>query len=245
MSSPFPGMDPYLEEPDNWAGFHTTLYVEIQGELNASLPPGFVARIDKYVWIHEPEARKRLLGKLAAPTQVLLPAVRREGGKFIKIVDSKSRRVVTVLEILSASNKDAGPDRDAYLLKRSEYLATGVNLIEVDLLRRGQRMPLGKGPPLTTPYLVLVSAAWDFPQAGVWPISLREALPSIPVPLSKEAAVVQLPLQKCFNLAFAKGRWEADFDYTEPPEPPLEEPDATWARGLLASWQTGKASPSP
>lgn len=47
MKSPFPGMDPYLEAPDTWADFHTTFYVEIKGELNALLPPGFVARIDR------------------------------------------------------------------------------------------------------------------------------------------------------------------------------------------------------
>lgn len=253
MTSPFPGMDPYLEEPETWGDFHTTLYVEIKGELNALLPPGFVARIDRYVWIHEPDAKKRLLGKpdvfvsgapgssastvamisSAAPTQVLLPAQRREGGKYLKIVDGKSRRVVTVFEILSPSNKTPGLDREAYLLKRNEYLGTGVNLIELDFLRRGPRLPLGTGSAVSSPYYVLVSAAWDFPRAGVWPIGLRDSLPTIPIPLTQEAPVIALSLQKCFAQAFAKGRLEAEIDYTMPPDPPLEEPDASWARELV------------
>lgn len=177
---------------------------------------------------------------LSAPTRVMLPAVRREGGKYIKILDGKNQRVVTVFEILGPSNKTPGPDREAYLLKRSEYLASGVNLVEVDLLRRGPRMPLGEGPGLSAPYLVLVSAAWDFPQAGVWPISLRDPLPAIPIPLTKESPIVELSLQKCFTQAFAMGRPETEIDYSRPPEPPLEEPDASWAVELLKKAQTGR-----
>src|SRR2546429_331722 len=133
MASPFPGMDPYLEQPGTWPGFHTTLYVEIMAELNRRLPPGYVARIDRYVWIHEPEAQDRiLLGKpdtfvvntkedapmsgvgtvtRAAPATIVLPAVRREGSRFLKIRDVQNKRVVTVLEILSPANKNPNQDR--------------------------------------------------------------------------------------------------------------------------------------
>ncbi|MGL6094387.1 MAG: DUF4058 family protein, partial [Fimbriiglobus sp.] len=39
MPSPFPGMDPYLEDPTYWGGFHTNLYTGIQRALNQTLPP--------------------------------------------------------------------------------------------------------------------------------------------------------------------------------------------------------------
>src|SRR5436305_1233328 len=106
MLSPFPGMDPYLEDPGIWPDFHTTFYVELKRSLNRILPPGYMAKIDRYVWIHEPSAQERIrLGKpdtyvaktsdvepqgdkvrtLSAPATIVLPAVRREGNRYLKI----------------------------------------------------------------------------------------------------------------------------------------------------------------
>ena len=55
MRSPFPGMDPYLEAPDLWPDVHLTLIIAMRAVLNASMPPGYAASADRYVWIHEPE----------------------------------------------------------------------------------------------------------------------------------------------------------------------------------------------
>jgi hypothetical protein len=255
MKSPFPGMDPYLEQPGTWSDFHATFYVEIKAALNTILPPGFVARSDQYIWIHEPAAHDRmLLGKpdayvaephagvasragtaLAAPATIVLPAVRREGNRYLKILDVHHHRVVTVLEVLSPSNKESGPDREAYLMKRNEYLATGVNLIELDLLRGGQRMPWGDAAPPTTDYYVMISRAWEFPKAGIWAFTLREPLPPIPIPLAADAAEPTLDLQTCFDHAFARGRYETEIDYRRPPALPLTENDAQWANRLTVS----------
>lgn len=59
--SPFPGMDPYLENPDIWSGFHTPFFVELMTGLNEILPPNYQAKVDRYLWIHEPEAEERIL----------------------------------------------------------------------------------------------------------------------------------------------------------------------------------------
>ena len=48
--------------------------------------------------------------------------------KSVVIVDRDMNRVVTAIEVLSPSNKEAGDDRSAYLSKRGEYLGSGVNL---------------------------------------------------------------------------------------------------------------------
>src|SRR5215217_8085575 len=121
MPSPFPGMDPYLEEPDIWSDFHTTVLVAIRASLSELLPAGYIARIDRYVWLHEPDAdSRRRLGKpdvftvedeavtpgpalatIEAPSEGTLPAVRRKGNRYLRIVDRQERRVVTVLELLS------------------------------------------------------------------------------------------------------------------------------------------------
>jgi len=248
-------MDPYLEDPDIWADFHTSLFGELKKDLNQILPPGYQAKIDRYIWIHEPEAGERiLLGKpdnfivekgptaqppqvgivatLAAPASIVLPAIRHEGNRYLKIIDRKRQRVVTVIEILSPCNKYAGIDRDAYLLKRSEYLATGVNLIEMDFLRGGPRLPWGEQPPPPATYYIMISRRWEFPHAGVWPISEREPLPSIPIPLEQTVAEPLVDMQACFTKVYAGGRYENEIDYTQPPSPALTEPDASWAAQL-------------
>ena len=207
------------------------------------------------MWIHEPDANERkLLGKpdvyvadpanggngparpstLVAPATVVLPAVRREGQRYVKIIDLRAHRVVTVIEVLSPTNKAAGEDRENYLVKRSEYLGSRINLVEIDLLRSGERMPWGDPSPPAANYYVLISRVEEFPTAGVWPISIRESLPEIPIPLNPPDAEAQLFLQKCFNRAYDEGRYHLEIDYSQPPSPPLAEPDAAWARDLLS-----------
>src|SRR5437867_289148 len=115
-------MDPYLEESDLWGDCHVTMIVAMRAELNARLPVAYMARADRYVWLHEPDAQTRTrLGKpdvfitdrrassgtrrktatLTAPAATVLPAVRREGNAYLRVLDRRGRRVVTVIELLS------------------------------------------------------------------------------------------------------------------------------------------------
>jgi hypothetical protein len=249
-------MNPYLEDPDIWPDFHTTLYVEIRAELNKRLPAGFMARIDRYVWVEEPEdASTTLLGKpdtfvteefeptsqrtdagaaITACVRLVRRAVKHAGNRYLKVIDAKSRRVVTVIEILSPSNKTAGSDQDAYLAKRDEYLGLDINLVEIDLLRKGDRPTWGDPPPEPSDYSVLVFRASEFPAAAYWAISVRDPLPVIGVPLTAAVPTVALPLQPCFDRAVNAGRYEEEFDYGHPPEPPFAGDDAAWVRQRIA-----------
>lgn len=252
MNSPFPGMDPYLEEPNLWQDVHLSLVIAMRAQLNARLPANYVARADKYVWIHEPEAAARTRVRpdayivkhsdksvaqasaaVAAPTTVVLPAAKREGNKYLKILDAKSRRLVTVIELLSPANKKPGPDRDDYLTKRIDYLTAGVNLVEIDLLRAGERIPIGEPLPQGFDYYALVCRAQDMPKAGVWPFSVRDWMPTIAVPLMPTDSDVPLELRSCLDVAYEQGEYHVDIDYSQPPAPPLSELDAEWARGML------------
>lgn len=251
MPSPFPGMDPYLESQPFWSNLHSSMIVHAQAELKKRLPRKYSVWSDIYIWLHEPTAETRRgkpddlitgsglevtnggVATLTAPTMTVLPAVRREEKKYLKIKEVRSDQVITIIEFLSPINKSRGAGHDAYLLKRNEYLATRTNIVEIDLHRTGQRMPMGKPRPPRADYYVLVSQAVDFPKTGIWPFSVRDALPEIPVPLKPKDGFVTLPLQACFDAAYDQGPYDTEVDYSRPPRKRLHGEDAAWAEQLL------------
>jgi hypothetical protein len=165
---------------------------------------------------------------------------------FVEIRDaSRGHKLVTLIEILSPSNKRPGPDRDAYEAKQREVLASDVSLIEIDLLRSGRRIlanpHLIKCADRLEPrpdYLVLVSRAWERDNLSLgyiaFPCGVREILPCIPVPLKEGEAEVPLDLQYAFASAYEGGPYRLGaVDYGVPPSPPLPTPDAEWAETRL------------
>jgi hypothetical protein len=255
MPSPFPGMDPYLEDPWIWPDFHLTFAVTIRTELNRRLPTGYVALVDRYVWVQEPETDEyKQFGKpdvfltgeggskgppaaaaIVAPVEITLPSQTDKGIPYVKLVDRAHRRLVTVIELLSPANKTPGKDRDAYLMKQREYLASDVNVVEMDLLRKGERLPWIAPSVPAAAYYTMVSRAAKRPVALVWPFTVRESLPTIAIPLTVQDGDVALDLGMCMNQVYDSSGYSRELDYTQPPNPPLDEPDATWARELLTA----------
>jgi len=202
MPSPFPGMNPYLEQDTVWHDFHESFMPTVREVLLVQVRPRYLIKIDEHIYIHElPEDTRRFAGRgdiavtenrpegvstpgtavVTAPAQVQLPNVDVERVSFLEIRDRESGKVVTVVELLSPSNKNPGADRAQYLAKRAQLLGSAVHLVEIDLLRGGPRMPMQ--PPPVCDYCVLVSRHEQRPWAGLWPIGLRERLPEIPIPL--------------------------------------------------------------
>jgi hypothetical protein len=245
-------MDPYLESPVYWGGFHAKLIAALSTALNGTLPAGYYAEIDEHVWLQAdaPDDR-RLLGKpdtfvtaangtaaggrvaLAEPTaHVTLPRGRRKAQKYVKIVGPDRATVVTVIEVLSPSNKETGPDRVKYLGKRDEYFGAATNLVEIDLLRDGERMPMGKPSPPGADYYIFVLRGACYPEADVWGFTVRNPVPSIPVPLKQKDGSVPAHLQRLLDEIYDTSRYAARIDYAQPPVPALREPDAEWAADL-------------
>jgi hypothetical protein len=177
MPSPFPGMNPYLEQERAWDDFHESFMPAARDAIAAQVRPHFIAKINEHLFIRElPEGPRHLAGRsdvsvtrppfapaaevvsstaVEAPAKVRLPAVEVQRLSFIEIRDRDGWQRVTVIELLSPANKYAGPDREQYLAKRRELLASPVHFVEIDLLRGGPRMPMQDLPECD--YCVLVS----------------------------------------------------------------------------------------
>lgn len=249
MPSPFPGMNPFLEQRSVWHDFHEAFLPAVREELAQQVRPDFYIRIDEHVYIHELSAEERQfvgrgdvtihqpgqpqhtagLATVEAPSQVRLPAVDIEQLSYLEICDREDQRVITVIELLSPSNKKPGPDREQYVAKRSELLRRYVNFVELDLLRGGPRMPMEHLADCD--YYALVSRWPERPDAGVWPIRLREPLPTIPIPLDAAHPDARLDLLKVLNRVYDAAGYE-DYIYRGQPEPKLSPADDEWARTL-------------
>jgi hypothetical protein len=256
MRSPFPGMDPYLEDPDRWAGVHGLLISAIRLELNRRLGPRFVADADTTVYVVTPEDRRwvypdvfvtelrRAVGagagaRIEAPVQVLIDGPETYSQPHVVIRDTANLNVVTFLEILLPINKAPvnSRARSDFLRKRSEVISSRTHWVEIDLLRAGERPPEVRG---TGDYYALVKQAGSA-VAGVWPVGLRDPLPTMGIPL-RDAADVPLDLQAMLDRVWEDGRYADLIDYaSSPPPPALIGADAHWAAEQVRLWSDASA----
>jgi hypothetical protein len=206
MPSPFPGMDPYLEG-DLWTSFHILFAVEIARQLVPRLRPRY------WACIQEPAET------LPVPHH------------WVEIWRLPDRKVVTIIEFLTPANK-AGLARERYLKRRRKILTSATNLIEVDLLRQGSRVPT-ESPLPPAEYYVFRSKAANRPMLEVWPCSLREPVPTIPVPLFEGDPDVALELQPAFTNVYDGSALPAVIDYRDSPDTPLPPDQELWADGVL------------
>ncbi len=126
----FPGMNPYIESPYRWPEIHTWLIVEIARSLNPQLLPKYRAAVETRVYID---------------SQVTLPMPLERRERYLEIREIATQRVLTVIEVRSPSNKQSGNGRRKYLAKRQAVLSSATHLIEIDLLRKGEPMPMAGG----------------------------------------------------------------------------------------------------
>jgi len=252
MPSPFPGMNPYVEQDHVWHDFHERFCPHAAEVLTAQVRPHYVVKIDEHVYIHElPADSQRLVGRadvsvaqspgsasasagavavLEAPAEVRLPVVDIERISYVEIRDRENWQLVTVLELLSPSNKMSGADREQYVAKRSQLLLSAVHFVELDLLRGGPRLPLDELQPCA--YYAMVSRIEKRPRAEIWPLGLRERLPVIPIPLRSPGPDARLDSQDVLNHVYDAAGYE-DYIYLGEPQPRLSAEDAEWAKQFV------------
>jgi hypothetical protein len=181
-----------------------------------------------------------VLAEPAAADQphVLRPFIEEEHREtFVEIYETDpAMRLVTTIEILSPSNKRPGTEGwDLYQRKRQSLLLGRVNLVEIDLLRGGQRPPM-LDPWPNSPYVLTVSRAKRPPKCLVWEGHFRRPLPAIPVPLAKPDADLVLNLQPLIDTIYQLYRYARSIDYTRELTTPLSTEEAAWCRQRLQAW---------
>lgn len=260
-------MDPFLEM-HLWRDFHSRFITDVADVLNETVQPRYFVQAEQRVFIerevsgsgrsiwpdvHVREEDTRVgvssNGNTAAatltPVRVTLPAPAERRETFLIIKEMPSRTVVTVLEILSPANKKRGSTgRKVYLKKREDILLGDVNLVEIDLLRGGKRMPMsGEIPP--GDYCALVSKVQQQPTADLYSWTIHDPLPTIPIPLGKRDADVMLDLQIQFSRRFERAGYGRVIDYDQRLKPRLSDADAAWVTELLADRRATGSSDQP
>jgi hypothetical protein len=262
VPSPFPGMNPYIERASVWHDFHESFLPILREMLSAQILPRYFVRIDEHMYIHELSAdERRFIGRgdllipaltpanqgatltatatatvvLPAPAEVGVPAIDTEALSFLEIRDRDNNELITVVELLSPSNKYAGPDREQYLAKARAVQRRWVHFVEIDLLRGGPRMPWLNMP--LCDYCVVVSRYEQRPKAGFWPIALRDRLPEIPIPLRPGDADARLDLQRALHHIYDAAGY-AYHIYNGPPEPAISPADAAWSAEIVNTAKT-------
>jgi hypothetical protein len=150
----------------------------------------------------------------------------------VYIRQRETARLVAVIELLSPVNKRRGKGREEYLEKRRTFLTSPVHLIEIDFLRSYPRMPFDDPLP-PAHYMVMVCKTGERPHSSVWPISVRQPLPTIPIPLLPPDPPVPLDLGQALRTAYERARYDLRVNYRNPPVPPLSPADAAWAVALI------------
>jgi hypothetical protein len=152
----------------------------------------------------------------------------------VYIRQRETARLAAVIKLLSLVNKRHGKGREEYLDKRRTFLTSPVHVIEIDLLRSYPRMPFDDPLP-PAHYIVMVCKAGERPRSSVWPISVRQPLPTIPIPLLPPDPPVPLELGQALRTAYERARYDLRVDYHKPPVPPLLPAAAAWAAALPGS----------
>ena len=260
MPSPFPGMNPYLEQPEFWSEVHSRAIVAIAIAIEPELNPNYRVAVEKRIYL---SASSELVGipdislvskqsnpnpsvsgtatltrSKPIPVQLPLPETVKES--YLEIREMPSDRVITVIEVLYPKNKTAGEGRNAYETKRQQVLGSRTNLVEIDLLRSGKPMPI-LGVTDRTDYRILVSRGSQLPQAELYAFSVRDVMPCLRVPLQPSDAEPELDLQAILMSVYNQARFDLAIDYCQEPRPPLKAADREWADNLLR--QLGVRSP--
>ncbi|OCQ97986.1 hypothetical protein BCD67_02330 [Oscillatoriales cyanobacterium USR001] len=259
MPSPFPGMNPYLENPNLWSEVHSRLIVAVANAIVPQLSQNYRVAIEKrtyfnvsmeLVGIPDVTVISRHFNSIGTqptttqhssstsvltrvePTLVKLPMPSTIKEGYLEIREGFNGKVITVIEIISPTNKRSGLGRDEYEKKRNAVLHHQTNLVEIDLLRGGKQMPLLE-VKTRDDYRILVCRGEELPQGRLYAFSIRQPIPIFPIPLKAGEIQPEVNLQELLNEIYDQARFDLAIDYLLEPVPPLKLKDREWANVIL------------
>ena len=255
MASPFPGMDPYLEHPEVWPGVHLLLIAALAETLSPLLRPKYSVSVevrmyesngeqslmvgipDVSVQKAQPQSKQSQLGIAVAekpsqpiPVRVPTSVTIRQG--FLEIREVATKEVVVAIELLSPINKRPGRGRQTYENKRQRVLSSSTHLVEVDLLRAYEPMPV-YGESLKSDYRVLVSQSDRRPEADLYTFNLRDRAIAFQLPLLESDQPPTIDLQNLLDNVYERSGYDLKLDYRENPLSPVAPDDLAWLERML------------
>lgn len=253
MPSPFPGMDPFIEG-QKWRDCHTNMMTGIQGALGPLVAPRYAVDVEEVVYLlgaddedeqRVPDVRIRQRDDehsswedpssataTLEPQVHTLPQTKSVRQRYLRLRERRTHQIVTIIEVLSPTNKGVG--RREYVNKRNEILTNSINLVELDLLRGGARLPTVE-PLRPADYYAFVCRHRQLPEVDVYAWMLQQPLPTIPIPLKDDDPDVPLDLQAVFAVLYDRAVYQYSLDYDVPVDPPLSEADDEWVRQVFES----------
>ena len=254
MSSPFPGMDPWLEQPGVWDELHPSLITALRDTLGPILRPRYRVAIEQRVYVavapHQyigrpdvsvvrPRASASValseltLEATAEPVIVEVP-YEEVIERYLEIRKPITGEVITAIEILSPKNKRPGDGREQYESKRLETLRSRTHLVEIDLLRAGEPMAFyWPENGQHADYRIIVSRARQRPNAELYPFDVRDPIPRFRLPLIPGDSEPVIDLKPLLDGIYDRAAFDLVLDYQTPPDPPLAAADAGWAAEIL------------
>lgn len=251
MPSPFPGMNPYLEAPALWSGVHHWLITEMARSLQPQLRPRYFVAVEERVYqvngdwsalVGIPDdvvvqsvrtgtdsdvSRVAVAPPPGQPITVALPMPEtiREG--YLEVREVGTEAVITVIEVLSPTNKRPGEGRSQYEAKRQKVLGSATHLVEIDLLHQWEPMPV-LYVPIQSRYRILVSRSDRRPKADLYAFNLPDPIPPFKLPLQADDVEPVVDLQALLNKLYDEGGYDLRLDYCQNPLVSLSVDEATW-----------------
>jgi hypothetical protein len=251
MTFPFPGMNPYLENPEIWAEVHHWLITGIAELLVDQLRPKYRVAVEKRIY-QSIDDQSLLVGipdvlvanNLSVPSQVAvatpatqpltvdLPMPEEVRESYLEVREVGTGAVITTLEVLPPQNKRTGEGRVAYENKRQRILASRTHLVEIDLLRAGTPMAV-LHLPTQTQYRIIVSRSDCRPRADLYAFNLPDPIPAFTLPLRSGDTEPLVPLQDILQNIYDRAGFDLAVDYSRSPIPPLTQAERDWIQPLL------------
>lgn len=253
-------MDPYLEQRGLWEEVHTALIIALQQYLAPLVRPRYQVRVEKRTYVNlafVASPRENLVGmpdvlvvdsqsgkQLQEPAATYaasgpsfsvaeLPMPQEVNERYLEIHEVATGEVITAVEILSPTNKRPGTGRQEYEAKRLTVLGSRTHLVEIDLIRNGDPLPMRLRQGTIGDYRIIISRSHQRPNADIIAFGLRHPIPDFPAPLQRGESEPVVPLNKLLHDLYDRAGYDLSIDYHQPLHPPLSFEGSAWVQSVL------------